>query len=85
MPKIPDFSYSPLFPDVGENVNFVFKDTLKTGESLSWQFDSGNPLNSSDVNPTIFFTDSGYKNIRLEASNTRMCCLLYKTNLCSQC
>ncbi len=70
LPKVPDFTYSPLLPDVGEDVSFVFNDTLKTGESLSWLFDSGNPFNSSDVNPVIFFTDSGYKNVRLEASNS---------------
>ncbi len=72
-PSIPTYTYQPLLPVVGSDVSFTFNGNTNAKQSLLWQFEKGLPLSSKTSKPVVYFIDSGYKNIRLELSDSNGC------------
>jgi len=66
---IPNFSYddedSKVF--IYETINFT--DESLYADSWAWDFDNNGTIDSTEQNPSFYYTNSGYKTIKLTVSN----------------
>lgn len=67
------FSYEPKFEDDDfqspVTINFTNKSISAT--NYKWTFEGGNPVTSTEENPTVVFTSVGTHEVTLEASNDK--------------
>ena len=54
---------------INQNVTFTDASWNAAIDSWSWTFQDGSPATSTDVNPTVQFTSSGYKQVTLNVTN----------------
>lgn len=61
----PDFTWSPSRPAIGESVQFTDQSQAFGGATITswfWTFENGDPLTSSEQNPSVIFTAMGPEN-----------------------
>jgi len=62
---IPDFSYTPVKPIIGNNVFFTDKSTDVDGSIIQWFWDFGDGTSSSEKNPSHQYVDIGTFKVKL--------------------
>ena len=68
-----DFDWSPQGPSIGEDVLFADQTSVYGGaakSSWTWTFTDGNPINSSQQNPTIQFISNNEKQVTLQVTDS---------------
>jgi len=68
-PPVADFSWSPLYPVVGQLVKFTDLSTDSDGSIVSWHWDFGNGKYSSSRNPTTRYNKAGSYVVKLKVTD----------------
>ncbi len=64
-----DFTYLPLNPSDIDNISFFDKSVDTDGGIISWYWDFGDGINSTEQNPTHKYTDDGTYNVKLNVTD----------------
>ncbi|MDB5284517.1 MAG: hypothetical protein JWO06_3592, partial [Bacteroidota bacterium] len=65
-----DFGVVKRYACIGTNVTFINASNNGTVDQFYWSFPNGNPSSSTDPNPTVQFTTTGYQSVSLTVSNS---------------